>query len=49
MRFIITAQDQISLNIEVTNSLFIPTSRTTNYGLKRTKVIGIPYHGTSGR
>ena len=31
---------QISLNIEVTNSLFIPTSRTTNYGLKRTKVIG---------
>ena len=27
---------QISLNIEVTNSIFIPTSRSTNYGLKRT-------------
>ena len=31
---------QIAFNIIVTNNLFIPIARTTNYGLKLTKVIG---------
>ena len=30
----------IAQNIDLTNSLFVPIARTTNYGLKQTKVIG---------